>query len=293
VTFSETFELHESAQNVFDALVDVKRVTGWLSEHARIDARPGGDFRFWGRDVIWCHSEAETAGQILEIDPPHSLAFSWRWKGHDSRVAFRLSDGPAGCRVAIEHSFETFAPEADGPGPDMAGCHWRIAVGNLASTLATGHAALRPDYYSKGDSDAGGVSTEAVRLEIEIAAPPAQVFRALLDPAQVRIWMQVDAPSIDPDAKLYSYGWMTGDPPTRRGPSRIVDLVPDRLLVHDWIWPDEPDGQIRWELTPTAVGTRVRLVHTRTSALSYRLGWSDALVSMWRLLDGSAHRAGH
>ena len=151
MSYSETFEFKAPAATVFDALLNEELLTSWLAENVRIEPRKGGAFHFWGRDVIWCVAEDETEGEILELDRPHSLAFSWRWKGHATRVSLHVEDlesgheAGAGSRVSIKHDFETFDP-GPGPGPDMAGCHWRIALGNLAHVLAKGEASLRPDY---------------------------------------------------------------------------------------------------------------------------------------------------
>ena len=138
----------------------------------------------------------------MQLDRPSLLVFSWRWKGHHTQVSFRLSGERGKTNLAIEHSFESFDAGSEGPGPDMAGCHWRIAMGNLASVLATGRASLRPDYTAFASN-----TEQRLELEIEIAAPPERVFRALLDPAQVRVWMQVEAPEVDRDSGRYSYGW--------------------------------------------------------------------------------------
>jgi uncharacterized protein YndB with AHSA1/START domain len=281
VSYSETFEIHAPAATVFDALLDQKTLTSWLAENVRIEPRKGGAFRFWGRDVIWCASENETEGEILELERPHSLVFSWRWKGHSTRVSLRVTEEAAQTRLSIEHHFESFDAGSDGPGPDMAGCHWRIAVGNLVSVLASGRASLRPEYTALARE-----GKQRVELEIAIDAPPERVFRALLDPAQVRVWMQAEAPEIDPEAQRYSYGWRRGDS-IEVGPVRILELVPNRLLVHDWQWLDEPDGQVRWELSPTDTGTRLRLIHSESADITHALGWSDALISIRQLVEGS------
>jgi uncharacterized protein YndB with AHSA1/START domain len=287
VSYRETFEFHTAAATVFDALLDEKLLTSWLAENVRIEPRKGGAFHFWGRDVIWCVAENETEGEILELDRPHSLAFSWRWMGHATRVSLHVEDVEGGedaggrSRVSIEHEFESFDP-GPGPGPDMAGCHWRIALANLASVLAGGEASLRPDYTALARE-----GKQRVELEIAIDAPPERVFRALLDPAQVRVWMQAEAPEIDAETKRYSYGWQRGDAGVEVGPVRIVELVPNRLLVHDWQWLDEPDGQVRWELSPTDTGTRLRLIHSESADITHALGWSDAMISIRRLVEGS------
>jgi len=164
----------------------------------------------------------------------------------------------------------------------MAGCHWRIAIGNLRSLLIDGHAALRPDYSI--DTSPGG----RVDLDIDIAAPPERVFRALLDPAAVAIWMEARAPEIDVEKDRYSYGWTRGTPPVEVGPSKILELQPNRLLVFDWNWPDEGSGQVRWELTPIETGTKLRLLHINSTELANVLGWSDALVAVRLLVEAEA-----
>ena len=278
MSYRETFEIQAPASTVFDALSNEKTLTSWLAENARVEPYEGGTFHFWGRDVIWCAEEEETEGEIIEFNRPHALEFSWRWKGHSTRVSLRLSGEGDATRLSIEQDFESFDPGSGGPGPDMAGCHWRIAVGNLISVLASDRASLRPDYTA--------VATEGmqrVELEIEIDAPPERVFRALLDPAQVKVWMQVDSPEIDADAKRYSYGWRRGDAGTEVGPVSILELVPNRLLVHDWQWIDEPHGTVRWELSPTGAGTLLRLIHSETADITNALGWSDAMISIRQL----------
>ena len=281
MSYCEIFDIHAPASTVFDALLDEEILTSWLAENVRIEARKGGSFRFWGRDVIWCVAEEDTAGEIVELDRPHSLLFSWRWKDHSTRVSFQVEGSGADSRLSIEHHFESFDSGSDGPGPDMAGCHWRIAVGNLSSVLASRRPALRPDYTALAKD-----GKQRVELEIELDASPERVFRALLDPAQVSVWMQAEAPEIDADAKRYSYGWRRGDAETEVGPVRILELVPNRLLVHDWQWIDEPDGQVRWELSPTDSGTLLRLIHSESNDLTHALGWSDALISIRRLVTG-------
>ena len=138
---------------------------------------------------------------------------------------------------------------------------------------------------SRSSSAPASEGPERLELEIEISAPPERVFEALLDPEKVKVWMQSEAPEIDPEAKRYSYGWTRGEEKVEMGPLRILELVPGQLLVHDWQWPGEPDGQVRWELSPTEKGTRLRLIHVDSRDFTHRLGWSDALASLRRLLE--------
>ena len=280
MSYSESFEIPSPATALFDALLDEATLKQWLAANARVEPRKGGSFRFWGPDVLWGTTEAEADGEILELDRPHALAIRWRWKGHEARVSFGVKESGSGSELTIEHRFETFESGPDGPGPDMAGCHWRIAVGNLMRVLAGRPASLRPDYTVHSRA-----LPARVELEIDIDAPPERVFQALLDPEQMRVWMGAPAPEADPEAARYTYGWTRGEDATEVGPVRLLELVPNRLLVHDWQWPDEPEGQIRWELAPTKNGTRLRLVHSESVDITHSLGWSDALVAIQRLVE--------
>lgn len=287
MTFSESFDVPASAEEIFDALLNEETLASWLADNVRVEPHKGGTFRFWGPDVLWCASEEETAGEILELDRPRSLVFSWRWKGHSTRVSLSIEKKiekhadqvGAASRLSIEHHFETFDPGSNGPGPDMARSHWRIAIGNLCSLLARGQAALRPDYTALERN-----GKRRIELEIEIEAPPERVFQALLDPAQVRVWMQIETPEIDANTKRYSYGWRRGEAAVEVGPVRILELVPNRLLVHDWQWTDAPVGQVRWELSPSPTGTSLKLIHSESTDITHALGWSDAMHSIQRLV---------
>lgn len=97
--------------------------------------------------------------------------------------------------------------------------------------------------------------------------------------------MEASAAEIDPETKRYAYGWQRGEAATEVGPARILELVPNRLLVHDWQWLDEAPGQVRWELSATDAGTRLRLVHTGTVDITHVHGWSDAMISIRRLIE--------
>ena len=125
------------------------------------------------------------------------------------------------------------------------------------------------------------------RESFELHAPVERVFEALLDPEKVNRWMQADAAEVDADSSRYSYGWRRGE--AEVGPVRILELVPNRLLVHDWQWVGEPDASVRWELSPTESGTRKRLAHSKSSTITHALGWSDAMLGIRRLVEEGGH----
>jgi uncharacterized protein YndB with AHSA1/START domain len=138
---------------------------------------------------------------------------------------------------------------------------------------------------------------DAIVSEIQIAAPPERVFRALSDAGQLKVWFgSPDCPvkSWNMDARLggrYSYA-------TERGKiaingvddflchGEIVEYDPPRVLAYTWIanWHDDPSRStlVRWELTPKLGGTRVKVTHSGLSTLpvarkDYSGGWPEVV----------------
>ena len=129
---------------------------------------------------------------------------------------------------------------------------------------------------------------DAVVSEIEIAAPPERVFQALTDQKQLFQWWgsepSVDLLKFDMDARKGGryYYECTPKPGSHLGPvedvmrhnkansfichGEVLEIDPPRLLVWSWIanWHEHPEHAttVRWELTKTANGTRVRVTHS-------------------------------
>jgi uncharacterized protein YndB with AHSA1/START domain len=158
---------------------------------------------------------------------------------------------------------------------------------------------------------------DSIVEEIDIAAPPAEVFAALTDARQLAAWWgkepSVDLTVFDMDARPggrwrnsashaggVSHG-PVGDQLRRNGfdafeaHGEILEYDPPSLLVWSWIanWHEQPTHRtvVRWELTPTPAGTRVRVTHSGLAGegiarRDYGHGWAGVL----RLLGG--HLAG-
>jgi len=94
-----------------------------------MDARPGGHYSYTiekGTVVVNKVSEFKCYGDILQIDPPHALLYSWvaNWHDDGSRVTVvrrELTPESAGTRVKVMHSGLAEEPvglritPADGP----------------------------------------------------------------------------------------------------------------------------------------------------------------------------------
>ena len=143
----------------------------------------------------------------------------------------------------------------------------------------------------------------AVVAEIFIAAPPARVFEAITDPAQLPRWWgqsalySVTRSTMDlrPGGKWRSDGvGKDGKPFYVEG--EYLEVDPPRRLVHTWIGSFHPDKTlVRWELLPQEVnalhpngpkksgtGTLVRLRHEGfgsniESARSHGDGWTRVM----------------
>ena len=102
---------------VFKALTDPKALMRWFDSPEcpvkswEMDARPGGRYRYTtekGTIVVNNVSEFECHGEILEIDPPHLLVYTWIANWHDDKsrrtvVRWELTPAAAGTRVKVTH----------------------------------------------------------------------------------------------------------------------------------------------------------------------------------------------
>jgi uncharacterized protein YndB with AHSA1/START domain len=113
----------------------------------------------------------------------------------------------------------------------------------------------------------GGV----VKAEIEIAASPDRVFQALTNGAELAAWWGSDDMYRTSEWKIDlrpGGKWSTvalgpdGSQSTVDG--EYLEIDPPRRLVHTWrpSWDDFVETTVRYDLEPTAGGTRVRVTHT-------------------------------
>jgi uncharacterized protein YndB with AHSA1/START domain len=136
---------------------------------------------------------------------------------------------------------------------------------------------------------------DVITCEIEIAAPPERVFKALVDAEEVRR----RAPELsvyEMDAKVGGRWRLEMRPPQPyRGfdvihhGGEILEVDPPRLLVYTWTanFHNDPKHRsiVRWELSPTKSGTHVKLTHSGlasepASAKEYSGGWPGVLEQL-------------
>ena len=140
---------------------------------------------------------------------------------------------------------------------------------------------------------------DAIVSEIDIAAPPERVFRALTDAAQQMQWWNNDVCKVsvfEMDARVGGkWRFVSADPTGKlevngvrefKAHGEIVELNPPRVLAYSWIanWHDKPElsSLVRWELTRAGTGTHVKVTHSGLSEQpiarkDYSGGWPGVL----------------
>ena len=113
--------------------------------------------------------------------------------------------------------------------------------------------------------------------------PPAKVWQALTDPAQLREWAPFDA-----DRNLASLGPVTlstvGMPTPVISKTEVTRAVAPTLLEYRW-----GDNDLRWQLEEAHDGTRLTLWHNidRRYIAMGAAGWHICLDVLTRLVDGT------
>jgi uncharacterized protein YndB with AHSA1/START domain len=116
----------------------------------------------------------------------------------------------------------------------------------------------------------------------ELGHPPATVWQALTDPAELREWAPFDA-----DRSLGSVGTVAlttiGTPQPLVTESRITRADAPKLLEYLW-----GENEMRWQLEPLGAGTRLTLWHNidRRYISMGAAGWHICIDVLDRLLAG-------
>ncbi|MCB2097892.1 MAG: SRPBCC domain-containing protein, partial [Parvularculaceae bacterium] len=134
-----------SQADAFAALSDEKALKVWFAEHAEIDAREGGAYRFWGKHTPDTKTRADATQTIAHYGPVSTLSFEWRLFGRDSKVTWTIAaEGEKESKVTIRHEFSSLP---DGVrAKEMIDDLWRLNTGNLCFYLMGEREIYRPDF---------------------------------------------------------------------------------------------------------------------------------------------------
>jgi uncharacterized protein YndB with AHSA1/START domain len=292
-------------ERVFQALTDPAQARQWGNSQEfkfrvwEMDARLGGKWRFLcvetsGKPNKYGVDEFDHWGEIIEIDPPQLLVYTWNTNFHENPkqktiVRWDLTAIPTGTRLRVTHS--GLADESKARADYSQG--WPGLL-QAVKAHAENQSGSKPAVFTSVTPDLDEVISEA-----HIAAPPERVFAALIDPKQVMQWWNSEQCPIDSftmDARRG--GRWTYD--TRQstlnvnGVSRfhcegeVLEYDPPRVLAYTWIanWHEEPSQRtiVRWQLSKTNSGTHVIMTHSGltnlpTSRKDYSNGWQGVMQS--------------
>jgi uncharacterized protein YndB with AHSA1/START domain len=129
---------------------------------------------------------------------------------------------------------------------------------------------------------------DAVVTEIEIAAPPARVFQALTDERALMSWFTNATCPVKfwkMDARPgghYSYTTQQG--------TAVVNNFHEFECHGDILEFDPPRTVVRWELTPIAGGTHVKVTHAglaqeQAARKDYAGGWPGVLAQLKKFTE--------
>ena len=140
--------------------------------------------------------------------------------------------------------------------------------------------------YAPGPARGADVRKEGERWTLvlvrELRHPPAKVWQALTDPAELREWAPFDADhnlGIAGPVKLTT----VGTPSPQVSESKITRAEAPKLLEYSW-----GENEMRWELEPVAKGTRLTLWHNigRQWVSMGAAGWHICFDVLDQFLEG-------
>jgi uncharacterized protein YndB with AHSA1/START domain len=129
-SLDRTVVIHAPREAVFRYFTDTRRFAAWWGAGSSIDPRPGG------RVVIRYPNAVEAGGEVLSIEPPARIVFSYGYAtgspiAHGaSRVTIALAEIDAGTRVELRHEL------ADAAVRDEHVQGWRYQLAVFANVVA-------------------------------------------------------------------------------------------------------------------------------------------------------------
>jgi uncharacterized protein YndB with AHSA1/START domain len=132
-------------ETVWQFLVDPEKIARWKGMTISFDAKVGSPYRI---AVVPGHV---AIGEIVELDPPHRLVYTWGWEGEtavppgSSTVEYELLPEGAGTRLRLTHR--------DLPNAEAAESHghgWDHYVQRLAVVAAGGDPGVDPWIAERG-----------------------------------------------------------------------------------------------------------------------------------------------
>ena len=239
---------------VYGAFAREDQLRQWFAEHARVSFEQG-TFEFWGGYTPGAPDRA--VSRLIDHEAGSRLRFEWTLRGEPTEVTVECAGEGKETRLTVS---QTLPPRPFGE-PSLAD-FWTLSLENLRRFLLGVSDVVFCDYSTPPH---GGV-----KQEIDVNGEPGQVFRALIEPAELERYLATKA-TVEPKVGgRYDLGWGAG-------PIKILDLEPRRKLSYSWQYGDDPETIVTWTLDGSGGRTRLTLVHNGFApdrhTEDYRTGW--------------------
>ncbi|WP_211267067.1 SRPBCC family protein [Nonomuraea candida] len=225
--------------DVRHALTDPATMRVWLAEHA--EAEPPARFGFWGRTT----PEGDAPHQRLLHADERTVRFAWLLDGEETTTELTLDpDGDERTILTLSQTHFDFQDVITGKSiRGVLQTYWCQVLTNLAEHFE-GRALTPMQDYTSTD----------LRVEVEIEAPPSEVFAAITESESVTSWFGYPI-EIEPyvGGRL-AMGGLDNNP----DPATVLELEPGRRFSVDW----GDSGIGVWELAGSGGRTRLTLVQS-------------------------------
>jgi uncharacterized protein YndB with AHSA1/START domain len=255
--------LAAAPKRVFQALTRADELAHWFSEHADI-SQEEGRYDFWGCLTPEAPERDQGRHRLLTWEADRLLTFTWPVRDAMTTVTIALEPQEQTTRLRIVHEDLPTRQRGQASFTDF----WELSLENLRGWVERRVVGARCDFSGRFYGD--------VQLEVEIAAPRAAVYHALMTPEELDRFFATGAVVEPHVGGRYSFGWEDGG-----GPVKILELASDAKLAYSWHYENEPPSVVTWTLENSGGGTKLTLVHSgfgaRTWTEEYACGWLNCM----------------
>jgi uncharacterized protein YndB with AHSA1/START domain len=257
-------------QRLFRALTTAQELTQWFCEYAEV-ALAERRYDFWGRFTPGEPDQGRGRHPLLVLEPNRRLRFAWQLGEAETLVEVHLQAQDAGTLVTLSHE----GVPAHESGEANLADFWALSLENLRAWVERGVTGPRCDFSVAPAGD--------VQLNIDIAAPQAAVYAALIHPHELERYIATRATVAPHPGGRYDFGWEKG------GPVKILEVEPGKRLSYSWTYGDQPETVVTWTLEDSGASTRLTLVHSGFTqdrkSRDYKTGWLKYLNRLKNLVE--------